>query len=239
MTRKRVKLEKIPDERKRDAAFTKMVENLTQKANDLSILCGVDICIVIHKPTQNNAVLWPCPEIFGERLRKFMDFSELERSKKIVIHEKYLEQRLNYETEYVQKSHNKKDQKESQLLMNELLMQGKNFNEVDMVQLNSLQSFTAVMLKKLENRDEELNSEQQMQHFPLPFLPSPLGILPSNTVATNRSGIVVDSSSISPSLEDLRSDSLLTATMFESQNTSMGFGGAGAGEEPKNPSQPP
>lgn len=183
MTRsKRVKHEQISTERKRNAVFRKRVESLTKKANDLSILCGVDIGIVIHKSAENNAVLWPSPEIFGERLRKFLDFSDMERAKKMVIHEKYLDERLNNESEDMLRSHNKNDLIEPQLLINELIMQGKNFYKDDVIQLNGLQFFTAEMLKKLENRDNELNNEQELQHLPL--LPRPPPLPPKNPSAS-------------------------------------------------------
>ncbi|KAK6118630.1 hypothetical protein DH2020_047622 [Rehmannia glutinosa] len=167
MTRKRIKREQVPNEKKRQVVFTKRVQSLTNKANELSILCGVDVAMVVHKPTTNNEVLWPCPETFRERLQKFLDFPEFERAKKMVVHDKHLDNRLKEETKDAVKSHNKMDMKECQLLMNELVMKGKDFNEVDLVQLNKLQSFADEMLKKLGKRDEELNNENAMQHLPI------------------------------------------------------------------------
>ncbi|KAL0328161.1 UNVERIFIED_CONTAM: Retrovirus-related Pol polyprotein from transposon TNT 1-94 [Sesamum calycinum] len=70
----------------------KRVESLTKKANELSILCGVNI---------------------GSK-----------RAKKMVTHEKYLHQRVNNGIEDMSKSQYKKELKESQLVMTELLIQG-------------------------------------------------------------------------------------------------------------------
>ncbi|KAK4420186.1 hypothetical protein Salat_2431500 [Sesamum alatum] len=50
----------------RNVIFRIRAKGLLKKANELSILCGVDIGIVIHKQRgENNAILWPPPEIFG------------------------------------------------------------------------------------------------------------------------------------------------------------------------------
>ncbi|KAK4420476.1 hypothetical protein Salat_1998000 [Sesamum alatum] len=102
---------------------------------------------------------------FSDRLRKFLDFSESERAKKMVTHEKYLHHRLNDENEDLSKSHNKKELKESQLLLNELLIRGKDFSRINLVQLNDLQSFAAQMLKKLEFKDDEFNEQRTMYAY--------------------------------------------------------------------------
>lgn len=164
MTRKRARSQQISsDERKKNNIFTKRVESLSKKTNDLSILCGVDVGMVIHKPAENNAVLWPSPQIFSERMHKFLAFSESERAKKMVLHDEYLEERLNNEKEAVVKSRKEKQHIESHSLMNELLItQAKTFHDVDLVQLNDLQSFTTEMLKKLQERGDVLDTEEEL-----------------------------------------------------------------------------
>ncbi|KAK4432695.1 hypothetical protein Salat_1031700 [Sesamum alatum] len=53
-------------ESNRNVIFGRRAEGLLRKANELSILCGVDIGIIIHNQRgENNAILWPPPEIFG------------------------------------------------------------------------------------------------------------------------------------------------------------------------------
>ncbi|KAL0320302.1 UNVERIFIED_CONTAM: hypothetical protein Sradi_5291700 [Sesamum radiatum] len=183
MTRKRVKYEQISSERKRKVLCMKRVESLIKKANDLSILCGVNIGIVIHKPTENNAVLWPSPEVFGDRLQRFLDFSESEKAKKMVTHEKYLHQRVNDGIEEMSKSQYKKELKESQLVMTELSIQGKDFSAVDLVQLNCLQSFADQMLKKLKFKDDEVN-EQEREMLITP--PSPPSFTTTHLMVSNK-----------------------------------------------------
>ncbi|KAK4429057.1 Transcription factor CAULIFLOWER [Sesamum alatum] len=166
---------------KRNVVFGRRANGLLKKANELSILCGIDIGIVIHKQGgENNAILWPSPEIFGQKLHKFLDFSNLKRAKKMVVHEKYLEKMINMDTEYLLKSTTRIELKESQQSLNEL-QQGKDLNHLDLYQLNCLNSTIDGMLKNLHKRNNELNNEQQQAQL-LPLPPSRL-LLPSPGVA--------------------------------------------------------
>ncbi|KAK4432696.1 MADS-box transcription factor PHERES 1 [Sesamum alatum] len=163
---------------RRNVIFGRRANGLLKKANQLSILCGVDIAIVIHKQgRENNAILWPSLEIFAQRLHKFLDFSNLERAKKMVLHEKYLDQMISKDTDYFLKSTNRTEVKESQQLLSEL-QQGKHINQLDLYQLNCLHSTIVEMLKNLQTRD---NQQQQAQLLPLP--PPPL-LVPSPGLAT-------------------------------------------------------
>ncbi|KAG8369449.1 hypothetical protein BUALT_Bualt14G0014900 [Buddleja alternifolia] len=161
MRGKRLKLEQTPDESKRNAVFRKRVESLTKKADELSVLCGVDMGMVIHKPGENNAILWPSPEMFGARLEKFMDFPDSERARKLMVQEKYLEQKLQDETDNVLKLRHKIECRSYEQRINEM-MYSRNLNEFDLVQLNSLQCFAVEMLQKLQRRDMELKSDEEM-----------------------------------------------------------------------------
>ncbi|PIN09963.1 hypothetical protein CDL12_17452 [Handroanthus impetiginosus] len=143
MPRKRVSHKKISNEREKNVTFVKTVESLIKKANDLSILCGVDIGIVVHKPTEYNAVLWPNPEIFHERMQKFLRISERERAKKMMTHDKFLKKKLNDEKEDMQKYQNKNYMNESCLLMNELFANDE-------------------MLKKIQKKEEEIDNYHEM-----------------------------------------------------------------------------
>eukprot|EP00170_Pyropia_yezoensis_P008199 contig_34154_g8226 len=51
MGRKKIKIERIPDERNRSVTFTKRKNGLLKKARELSILCDCDITVLIF----NNA----------------------------------------------------------------------------------------------------------------------------------------------------------------------------------------
>ncbi|GFP93948.1 agamous-like mads-box protein agl92 [Phtheirospermum japonicum] len=111
--------------------------------------------------------MWPSPEIFRERLQKFMDFPNTERTRKMVTHEKFLEQIIATEIDTLVKSKAKVQLKESEQLLNQLT-RGKRVDEFDLHQLKCLSSFSAQMLEKLDKREAELNNEQQQGQPPLP-----------------------------------------------------------------------
>ncbi|KAK4386029.1 hypothetical protein Sango_2473500 [Sesamum angolense] len=159
-----------------------------KESNELSILCGVNIGIVIHKPSENNAILWPSPEVFGGRLQQFLDFSGFKRAKKMIDHEKYLHQRVNDAIEEMSKSQYKKELKESQLLMNELLIKDKDFSEVDLGQLGCLRSFAAQMLKKLRLKNDEHNDQERQMLTP-PVPPFPLSMPNFHMIVSNKDQI--------------------------------------------------
>lgn len=176
MTRKRIKHERLLNESKRNATFRKRTDSLLKKANELSILCGVIIGIIFHKQGgNNNSILWPSPAIFRERLEIFLNFSDMERAKRMVTNDKYMEQTVDDETENLLKFRKRTELKESQQLMNELV-QDKYFDRLDSFKLNGLKSLADEMLKKLQKRGNELKDEQrQAQQLTLPYsLPVPL-----------------------------------------------------------------
>ncbi|KAI3447337.1 hypothetical protein Pfo_004002 [Paulownia fortunei] len=226
MTRKRIRHEQIPNESNRNATFEKRVDGLLKKANELSILCGVDIGIIVHKQGENNAILWPSPPIFMERLQNFLDCPDTERTRKMVTHEKYLEQIMSAETENLLKSKNRTQSKESRQLMNELI-QGKIFDELDLYQLSGLNSVAEEMLKKLQKRNDELNNgQEQVQLLPLLHPPPPsflssgqqqMGVGEASTLDFGVIGAGT-SSQVPMSLENLRNDQWFIETMSQEQN---------------------
>ncbi|KAG8379275.1 hypothetical protein BUALT_Bualt07G0071600 [Buddleja alternifolia] len=202
MTRKKIKHEQLPNGTKRNTIFRNRADGLLKKAKEFSILCGVETGIIIHTQEENNVVQWPSPEIFRGRLHKFLDFPDIERHRKMVVHAKYLEQVVSDERKNILKSQKKNELKEFHQLMNELI-KGKNLNELDLYQLNVLRSHSAEFLKKLQKRDEELNKKQRS-----------LPRLGTVTSAVAYAGTMAAETM----LENMKRDAWFIETMFESQD---------------------
>ncbi|KAL0342510.1 UNVERIFIED_CONTAM: hypothetical protein Scaly_1913600 [Sesamum calycinum] len=205
MARKKIKHEQVYHESKRNIVFRTRLDGFLKKANELSILCGVEIGIIIHKQGENNAIQWPSPQIFRERLHKFLDVPNLERSRKMVVHDRYLEESVSYEMKNVLKIRKKNELRQSEQLVNELF-QGKSFDELDLHTLNGLQSYLVGMLDNLHQRDMELNDELQ----------------PSSCLApmeAHGGGTVIKTSSAIPMfLENPRSDPWFVETVSQEQD---------------------
>ncbi|KAL7090864.1 hypothetical protein ACP275_12G068700 [Erythranthe tilingii] len=157
-----MKHELIPNESKRNETFKKKTVRLVNKANELSTLCGVEVAIIIHKNGrrlydlgQDNAMLWPSPPIFSERLHKFLNHPDFETRRRMIKHEKFMEQITEEERENVSKWERRCELQESRQLMNELMKQDHMddyFHELELYQLDGLNTFVNEMLKKLERR---------------------------------------------------------------------------------------
>jgi len=64
MVNERIKMESIRNEKSRMLTFRKRKTTLLKKVSDFSILCGVDACVIIFGPNQNDqpaatAETWP------------------------------------------------------------------------------------------------------------------------------------------------------------------------------------
>ncbi|KAL6519297.1 hypothetical protein OROGR_018617 [Orobanche gracilis] len=162
MTRRRTRHELIANPNKRNAAFGKRADCLIKKANQLSILCGVDVGVVVHtREGENNAVLWPSPHVFNDMLERFLNFPNVERNKKTETHERHVQRAINAEMENVSKIKNKLESRMSRLLLSEVTGGNKDLNELDLHQLSGLSLLAEEMLKRLQKRDDELNNIEQ------------------------------------------------------------------------------
>ncbi|KAL1566075.1 MADS-box transcription factor PHERES 1-like [Salvia divinorum] len=152
--RSKIKLEEIPDKDRRNATFLKRTEGLKEKANELSILCGVDVGLVVHRKEQSNAVLWPSPESLGSRLQRFVESRHAERERRITTHEGLVKQMVQGEMENLEKLRNAIRLKESRQLVVKSMQTG-SINGFGIDQLNAMSSFADHMIKKLQQRDNE------------------------------------------------------------------------------------
>ncbi|KAL3623507.1 hypothetical protein CASFOL_032323 [Castilleja foliolosa] len=209
MTRKRIRHARIPNDSRRNATFGRRADGFLKKATEYSTLCGVDVGIIINRPGgENNTLMWPSPELFEERLQKFLDFPNAERTRKMVTHETFLEQIIVQETEALAKSKERVRLKESKQLMNQLT-QGKRVDELDLHQLICLSSFSAQMLEKLETREAEIENEKQQQPQVEPVVLSPVDV----------GAVGVEASSPTTTLlENLKNDQWFIDSMADQQN---------------------
>ncbi|XP_073047713.1 agamous-like MADS-box protein AGL80 [Primulina eburnea] len=127
MPKKIIKHEKIPDEKQRNKVYKNRPEGLLKKVKELSILCGIDAAIVIHKRDENNATFWPSPEVYLERMQNFLNFSAVERERKMVTHDRYLDKRVVNESRNLFKSQKMNKILEGELVTDELT----NANAID------------------------------------------------------------------------------------------------------------
>ncbi|VVA96621.1 unnamed protein product [Arabis nemorensis] len=92
MTRKRLKLAYIANDSLRKATFHKRKKGLIKKINELSVLCGIQACAVIHSPFSSIPDVWPTHEGVKNVVDKLEMLPEIEQEKKMMNHEGFLRQ---------------------------------------------------------------------------------------------------------------------------------------------------
>ncbi|XP_073148969.1 agamous-like MADS-box protein AGL80 [Henckelia pumila] len=159
MPRKRTKFAKISDENERASTFKKRVDSLFKKASELSILCGVYICIIILNPSDGTLITWSSEDEVQQGFSKFLRFPEEERLKKMVLRENFLKRRVDEEAKSLMKLRKENEEKEMEILMDQT-MNGASIDELDENQLNGLLLLADDKIKMLENRKDDLEKQQ-------------------------------------------------------------------------------
>lgn len=160
MPRQKTKHTQILSERVRKSTFKRRLDSLFKKAHELSILCGVEIIVIVRDPKESHPSVWPSHDRAMNGVMKFLARSKEPGPKKMVLHEKFLNDKLKGLNERLHKLQKKNDETEAGFLMNQL-SEGGAFNELDMRQLNGLDQFADQKLKRLERRYGELAAVQR------------------------------------------------------------------------------
>lgn len=83
MPKNKVILSYITNDEKRKASFKKRKRGLFKKANELSILCNVDACVVIYGPYHQEPDVWPSRSGALSVLDRFNNLPEMHRESKM------------------------------------------------------------------------------------------------------------------------------------------------------------
>ncbi|KAF8105434.1 hypothetical protein N665_0157s0024 [Sinapis alba] len=104
MTRNRVKMTYIENETSRKATFKKRKGGIMKKALELSTLCGVPIAVIIESEYNSVPEVFPASrEAMGRVLAQWEMLSLVDRTKKMVNQETFLQQRISKATERCKK----------------------------------------------------------------------------------------------------------------------------------------
>ncbi|KAI4307677.1 hypothetical protein L6164_030840 [Bauhinia variegata] len=163
MTRKKVKLQFIPNDSARKATFKKRKKGLMKKVSELSTLCGIDACAIVYSPYDPQPEVWPS-EMGAQRvLARFRRMPELEQSKKMVNQESFLKQRIFKVKEQVKKQRKDNREKEMTHLMHQYLGAGKILHNMSMIDLNDLSWIMDRNMKEINRRIDMLSKAQEGQ----------------------------------------------------------------------------
>ncbi|XP_057956945.1 agamous-like MADS-box protein AGL80 [Malania oleifera] len=156
MARKKVKLQWIANESTRRATYKKRMKGLMKKANELSILCGVDACVVVYGPYDRQPEAWPSPWQAACMMKEFRSKPSLDQCRKMVNQEGFTRQRISKARDQLLKLHNKNRAMEMEQLMYGCLQEQQQqqllINNINMKDLQDLTSFVEDRLKMIHHR---------------------------------------------------------------------------------------
>ncbi|KAK4373927.1 hypothetical protein RND71_004604 [Anisodus tanguticus] len=138
----------------RRTILDKRLESLYKKAKELSILCDIQIGIIVFG--ENNVFTWPSLPKARNIVRGYLTYPEGRRLKKLELHETYLHLAVNVREVYINKIEKMVEEMEMENLFNQLIEQEKKFDELGVTEIKGLLEFFAVKRTKLAERMKQL-----------------------------------------------------------------------------------
>lgn len=152
MMRKRIKLAWISNATSRRATFRKRSQGLAKKMDELTILCGVEGCVLIFNPEGEDLFVWPSCEKATELLTKFDNMPKAKKGKKTLNHARYMEERNKKLHQDILKLEKRNMEMKASLIMYVINCQGKRPEELTEEECYVLKRFTEEKLKDIRRR---------------------------------------------------------------------------------------
>ncbi|KAH7855195.1 hypothetical protein Vadar_022289 [Vaccinium darrowii] len=153
MAKKKITLTRIVNNSTRKATLIKRREGLFKKTKELSVLSDVKSCAVVYSPGEAEPAFFPSYEVVRGMFEKFLSMSPVERSQKMLTHERYLTQRIASEIKRNDRTKKKNDMKEAQEDMNKIYEGSLDLGELDVKRLKKLCVLVVDKLKEIEERE--------------------------------------------------------------------------------------
>ncbi|EXB36938.1 Agamous-like MADS-box protein AGL80 [Morus notabilis] len=164
MTRKKVKLAYITDDSARKATFKKRKKGLIKKVEELSILCDIDVCMIICSPYDAQPEVYPSSSGVQRVLARFKNMPEIVQSKKMVNQESFLRNRIAKANEQLEKQREENREKEITRIMFQTLMGAKGLLGLSIVDLKDLRWLIEQKLMNIKMRIERIGGTLAAQN---------------------------------------------------------------------------
>ncbi|KAK8620188.1 hypothetical protein V6N13_066670 [Hibiscus sabdariffa] len=151
MTRKKIKLAFITNDAARNAAYKKRKKGMVKKLSELTILCGVEACVVIYPPgSDSQPEAWPSTVIAHSL---FAEYKTLPANR-MVNQESFLEQWIKKATERLEKLQEENRRKE----LIQVMFQNLGRNELQNVKKEDLEELEWLIDQNLKDIDERIHA---------------------------------------------------------------------------------
>ncbi|XP_075092428.1 agamous-like MADS-box protein AGL80 [Nicotiana tabacum] len=145
--------------KKKKAILDKRTTALCKRAEALSILCMIEVGLIIYSPVETNSFVWPSLTHAADIVTNYLMFTEVQRENKLVRHDVYLQEKVNdMEKSVRSKIEQMAEKMEMKTLFNQLV-KGRNINELDVRQMKGLLKLFDEKRARLEERKKQLNEQ--------------------------------------------------------------------------------
>ena len=151
MATKRLRDTRNYSENARNSILERRVTSLFKKVEELSILCDIEVVIIIFKPGSIQSIAWKSASLAQDVLTRYLSCEANDGIKSIVKHEIYLQKKAKKIEKEISKLEKMNEEKEMELLFNQLV-EGKSINELDARQMKGLLKVCAAKTTRINER---------------------------------------------------------------------------------------
>ncbi|OIT37861.1 PREDICTED: MADS-box protein JOINTLESS-like [Nicotiana attenuata] len=143
------------NERRRLVVLQERMETLFKKAEELSVLCDVEIGIIVFSPDKKNAKYeWPSRDNFKQLLMRYLDKPLVERLKKLTTNEMFLRKEMDAKMKKIDQQ--KTEEKEMEHLFSQLYLGENTVFDLDKRQLIGVRNLAIKAKEKAVKRRIQL-----------------------------------------------------------------------------------
>nr|AFX72869.1 MADS-box protein AGL80 [Aquilegia coerulea] len=165
MGKRKLKLELIKNNSTRKNCLRVRKGGLIKKTEELSILCGVEACAIIHDgPNDLNPTVWPSPEEAQHVVNRFKNLPEMGKNKRMTNPEDYLKQRNKKLVKKIKQQQLENREMEMTEVMYQAL-NGKGLGGMKKEDLDDLYWIIQKKEKEIENRIDALRKKTSVQQL--------------------------------------------------------------------------
>ncbi|WMV59673.1 hypothetical protein MTR67_053058 [Solanum verrucosum] len=131
----------------------KRLEALGKQANELSIICDIELGLIVLTPRENNAFVWPSLIQAKDSVKNYLASINKGNLEKLERHDHHLKKIVDAQEKYIYKIEKMVEQKEMEKLFNQLVKAEKRVDELlDITETKGLLKLFAVKRSKLDER---------------------------------------------------------------------------------------
>ncbi|KAA3486333.1 agamous-like MADS-box protein AGL80 [Gossypium australe] len=148
-----MKLAYITNDSKRKTTYKKRTKGLVKKVHELTTLCGIEACAIIHSPDfDSQPEVWPSNEGAQWLISEFKKLPQLIRNNNMVNQESFLKQSIAKATQQLRKLRKENHQKELKEVMFQSLNGKGIFQSLNAMDLNEVGLLVKQSLKDIDDR---------------------------------------------------------------------------------------